>query len=641
MARHTVLARQLKRCQLSETTCPATLEQWHQFLERVNRTYADFDQDRYLGERSQEISSKEMQVLLNDLEEAQKISHFGSWSHNLKTNAIRSSTETHRILKIALLSPEPTFEQLFQLVYPDDRAIFEKHAKNAMQHGIPYDIEIRFLIADTVHWVHLIGKPIYDKKDNSIVEIKGTLMDITKRKLAELRQSMEHNVSHILLQSNSINDVNKEILKIVCGTFNWELGVFWSWDMDEKLLKRETIWGKDPILISDYLNLIPQKSCDPNRHFLMDTIFKTHNAYWLDTSKEEMPCYNKFFKKYNIHSRFAFPVKIHEKLIFVLDFFSISSEKIDDVSLQNINSVSNQISLYIERKHAKQRENELNYKLIAAAHRAGMVEVAASVLHNVGNILNSINVSTNLLIDILQRSKALEGFIKINTWLKDNIADFGKYLTENSQGKQLPAYLGLLEKALIEERNIAAEELNSLSQNVQHIKEVANMQWVFEGISATTENILISKQLEMAINLVGFGPGYTIERHYDFNERILLEKVKLLQILANILRNAKDAMIEHGSREKKLILSITKLAGHHVQIAIVDNGIGIPPENIPLIFDSGFTTKKKGHGVGLHNSALLAKEMGGALSAKSDGVGKGATFTLEFPYKISSQEPQP
>jgi signal transduction histidine kinase len=73
-----------------------------------------------------------------------------------------------------------------------------------------------------------------------------------------------------------------------------------------------------------------------------------------------------------------------------------------------------------------------------------------------------------------------------------------------------------------------------------------------------------------------------------------------------------------------------------VAIIVRDNGVGILPENLTRIFGHGFTTKKDGHGFGLHSGALAAKQMNGALSVQSAGPGKGAAFTLELPIAPSA-----
>ena len=109
-----------------------------------------------------------------------------------------------------------------------------------------------------------------------------------------------------------------------------------------------------------------------------------------------------------------------------------------------------------------------------------------------------------------------------------------------------------------------------------------------------------------------------------------IDKHKVLQILINLLRNAQYACEESGRPDKRVILRALN-GNNSIKISVIDNGVGIPPENLTRIFNHGFTTRKGGHGFGLHSGALAAKEMGGRLSVHSDGAGKGATFTLELP----------
>src|SRR5437899_6179087 len=112
---------------------------------------------------------------------------------------------------------------------------------------------------------------------------------------------------------------------------------------------------------------------------------------------------------------------------------------------------------------------------------------------------------------------------------------------------------------------------------------------------------------------------------------VALDKHKVLQILVNVMRNAKYALDDGGREDKRLVLSIGMNGNDRVKLSVIDNGVGIAPENLTKIFSHGFTTKKDGHGFGLHSGALAAKEMGGRLIAHSHGVGRGATFTLELP----------
>jgi len=121
-------------------------------------------------------------------------------------------------------------------------------------------------------------------------------------------------------------------------------------------------------------------------------------------------------------------------------------------------------------------------------------------------------------------------------------------------------------------------------------------------------------------------------REFEDVPPITVDRHKVFQILINLLRNAKYACDDSGRLDKQITIAVANGDGR-VQVVVSDNGIGIPAENLTRIFAHGFTTRKGGHGFGLHSGALAAKEMGGSLIAHSDGCGNGATFTLELPLQ--------
>jgi sensor histidine kinase regulating citrate/malate metabolism len=114
---------------------------------------------------------------------------------------------------------------------------------------------------------------------------------------------------------------------------------------------------------------------------------------------------------------------------------------------------------------------------------------------------------------------------------------------------------------------------------------------------------------------------------------MLLDRHKVLQILTNLISNAIYALSKSTNQEKILALSVNEFKQGHIRIEVRDNGIGIPAENMPRIFEHGFTTKEKGHGFGLHSTALSINELNGSIVVHSDGPGKGALFTIELPFK--------
>ncbi len=634
---HNVLSRQLKHYSLSDVTWPETLEQWQQFLVNINQTYFDFDQDRIMIDRSQQISSNEMRELYKNLEDAENIAHIGSWIFDIKNNRIQTSNEAEKILGIDRIStPIISYEDFLAIIHNDDHDFFKEKIHNAIHQNTSFDIETRIKTLNTYRWVNIQAKPAYNKKEQCVTILTGTLMDIDQRKSAEQRKDMEHAVLSALVVAESLENMLNKVLQIVCESFRWKLGVFWKWDDKKELLVRAGVWGENADILQSYLELVPNNTTSLESHFLIHQVWETKNPYLLDVTKENIEGYSELIKKLGIKSAFGFPIMAQEKPILVLevlDFYSIDKEQFDSAIAASIKAVSYQLGLFIEKQETKKREILLNQELITSARLAGKAEVAVSVLHNVGNVLNSINVSVTLLEDKLVNSALLSGFIKINQQLKEHEKDFSQYVSNDPRGRQLPKYLTLFENTLTEERNSITQEIASLKNSVQHVKDVITTQQGLSSTSGTVECLSISAQIEAALSFVGFDEHYIIERHFEYDELLQLDKVKLMQILVNLVRNAKDALIE-SEQEKKLITATIKQApGNMIQVVVIDNGIGIDPKNLILIFSFGFTTKKTGHGFGLQASALLAKEMGGSLKALSEGPGKGATFILTLPEK--------
>ena len=160
------------------------------------------------------------------------------------------------------------------------------------------------------------------------------------------------------------------------------------------------------------------------------------------------------------------------------------------------------------------------------------------------------------------------------------------------------------------------------------------MQQNYARVSGIIESLSIRALVEDALQM----NAAALARHgilviRDFHEVpvISIDKHKVLQILVNLIRNAKYAIDAAARRDKRLSVSIKVNERQMIEVTVSDNGIGIAPENLTRIFSHGFTTKRDGHGFGLHSGALAAKEMGGSLSSFSEGAGKGATFVLQLP----------
>jgi C4-dicarboxylate-specific signal transduction histidine kinase len=295
-----------------------------------------------------------------------------------------------------------------------------------------------------------------------------------------------------------------------------------------------------------------------------------------------------------------------------------------------------------ERKRAEAELMAAHKQLLAASHQAGMSEVATNVLHNVGNVLNSVNVSCSVISEMVRKSR-VSTVAKTAELLRSHEADLAGFFSTDPAGKKLPGFLASLAGRLASERATMLDELRLLGKNIGHIKDIVAVQQNYaKNLGGVRETLPLEGLVEDAIRMNdGSLARHDIEivREYENAPAISLEKHKVLQILVNLMRNAKHALADSDRDDKRLLVRIAR-AGGKVAVSIGDNGVGIDPENLTRIFAHGFTTRREGHGFGLHSGVLAARDMGGSLTATSAGRGMGATFTLELPIGDPEFSPQ-
>jgi PAS domain S-box-containing protein len=294
-----------------------------------------------------------------------------------------------------------------------------------------------------------------------------------------------------------------------------------------------------------------------------------------------------------------------------------------------------------ERKQAEEELDQAHQKLMVLSRQAGMAEVATGVLHNVGNVLNSVNVSTMVIAERLGKSRVAH-LASVCELLDEHAHDLGDFLVNDPKGQKLPAFLSsLAERLAVEQRELMAEA-EGLAKNIAHIKDIVAVQQSYAKVSGVIESLPAAELVADALEMNGAAfARHKVEVIQEFEEvpLVRVDKHKVLQILINVFRNAKYAVSECGRLDKQIRVRIAQADSEHVQVSIADNGVGIAPANLSRIFAHGFTTKSDGHGFGLHSAALAATEMGATLAARSEGVDHGATFTLTLP--IDQSLPQP
>ncbi|WED67502.1 MHYT domain-containing protein [Synoicihabitans lomoniglobus] len=301
----------------------------------------------------------------------------------------------------------------------------------------------------------------------------------------------------------------------------------------------------------------------------------------------------------------------------------------------NLIAASRDVTPQIEQE---QREAALQFQLRDASREAGRAEVAAGVLHNVGNTLNSLGVSASHVGSKLRTSR-IQKLPQLAEILGAPIDEPEQSSTDAEKIQLAKQYLGSLATLLVTENEELQSELTGMQKHLAHISEIISAQQSYAGRSGVVEDTDIAELLDQSItHHLSSEPTVKITRDYLLTPTLALERHKLMQIFGNLITNARHALREVSPEVRHLHVSISAARTDDLIVAVTDTGVGISAENLSQLFSFGFTTKTTGHGFGLHNSALLARELGGSLSARSDGVGHGAVFELRLPLNRSASD---
>lgn len=279
-------------------------------------------------------------------------------------------------------------------------------------------------------------------------------------------------------------------------------------------------------------------------------------------------------------------------------------------------------------------------ELIDAAREGGRSEVATNVLHDIGNVLNGVNVAAGMLSERFDAQvwRDLERVLELMT---QHASHFGEYLTSDPKGRQLPAFLAALGTHLDRERGVVHGELRELREGLEHVRELIHAQQDLARQTGVYEDVSLELQIDAAWRITcakGNAKNVEFRRHCGV-ARMQVHKHKLLQILVNLMRNAVDAVARTADSSGLVQVLVVADGDDAVRIEVIDDGVGIAPDDLTRIFNYGFSTKRDGHGFGLHSCALAAREMGGSLRAESGAEGRGARFVLWLPTQAPRSAP--
>ncbi|MDP3795896.1 MAG: CHASE domain-containing protein [Polaromonas sp.] len=286
------------------------------------------------------------------------------------------------------------------------------------------------------------------------------------------------------------------------------------------------------------------------------------------------------------------------------------------------------------RVRAALRMGRTQAQLREKAYESGMAMIAMGILHNVGNVLTGITVSSSLIHDKL-RQFPLGKLRKVAQLMQEQHAhDPSAPGASEARVRALPEFVARLSELLEAGQKAVLKEVENLRVCVQHASTVIATQQALARPGAQLRKLVSANGLmesALKLNRPTFEvPGIELHQDYAYMGAVSVEQHKVQQVLSNLLLNAAQALRNSSRADKQLWLSTARVEGW-VRLTVRDNGEGIDPQQLPLVFSHGFTTKRDGHGFGLHLSANWAREVGGSLTGSSDGRGHGASFTLALP----------
>ena len=298
-------------------------------------------------------------------------------------------------------------------------------------------------------------------------------------------------------------------------------------------------------------------------------------------------------------------------------------------------------------------ERRRQEEALTRAFALGRLEVIDTVLHNIGNAINSVATGVDTLHGWFDDSELMKRFGKLADLVAAHDRDWTSWLEHDPQGRQVRPFLLALLRDLLGEHEKLGGTVARVRDRVRHIVDIIRTQAAFANGTVEPKLVDLSATVDGAVKVVQESLGQRgVAMEVDCSRaprEIVVQESRLQQMLVNLLKNAMEATDERRDRlddDPDWRPSIRVLARRGEQentlvIDVTDNGIGIEPTDFSTMFNAGYTTKKEGTGLGLHSAANFAIGSGGAIQPFSDGIGHGATLRVTLRLAGGPGQPSP
>ena len=295
-------------------------------------------------------------------------------------------------------------------------------------------------------------------------------------------------------------------------------------------------------------------------------------------------------------------------------------------------------------------QRRMEQEALTQAFAHGRLEVIDTVLHNIGNAINSVATGVDTLNGWFQDNELMRRFGKLADLVAAHDHDWISWLEHDAQGRQIRPFLLALVRDLTGEHEKLVGTAARVRERVRHIVDIIRTQASFTNSTVERKLVDLQATVRDAVKVVqeSLGQrGVTIEIDCARAPyQILVQESRFQQMLVNLLKNAMEATDERAARPEDApgwrprirLLAYRGEQKNTLVIDVGDNGIGIDPSHFSSVFNAGYTTKKEGTGLGLHSAANFVIGSGGSIQPLSDGIGHGATLRVTLRLV---EEPRP
>ena len=295
-----------------------------------------------------------------NLAEAQRIARLGSWTFDPATGVAEWSLATYRIFGVDPAHAPLSGEAFLELIHLEDHHHYNELMRTALREGRRCESQFRIVsTGGDICWVHAVAEPVVSE-NGLTASLRGTFMDINERKQLEHRQALEHDVTRVVAESDTIDDAMPKIIKLVCENFGWDCGAYWRWDKRDRLLRCSDTWSINSDEVREFVVRSKQQGFAPTPAGLIRRVWSTGEPVWIaDVYGDPSFLRASIAAKAGLHGAFAFPVRIGDELCGVLEFFIRNVCQPDAALLRVAQSIGLQIGQFIARTAAQRQIRQL------------------------------------------------------------------------------------------------------------------------------------------------------------------------------------------------------------------------------------------------------------------------------------------